>query len=143
MLFFVYSIILIFIFRAYELFIKRLFFSTLFFEKILQIENRVKTLLFIHLVINLYFKKIEKSRANYVKIQKILQLIEKAFYNDNNFINNSLLKLNSLKQYFCRHISLLKLFWKFLLMIIKKQLFLTTKKINKKTNTQTFINVLI
>ena len=76
----------------------------------------------IHLILNLYFEKTKKSRANYVKLRKMLQIIEKTFTEkQKNSILNLSLKLNIFKRQIKRHISLLKVFRKIITIIIEKQ----------------------
>ena len=63
-------------------------------------------------------------------MRKILQIIKKKFHNNNDFLRNLLFKLNSLKHYVQRHISLLKLFRKILKIVIEKQSSLNEQKKN-------------
>ena len=131
--FFVHSIIFIFISRAYELFIDRSFSSISSFEKVLQKKNKVEKSSSTHLIIELYFKKIEAFRVDYVKMREILQLIAKVFHNnDDNSIDDLSLKLNSLKKHVRRYIFMFKLLRKTLSIVIKKQSSLTIKKKSKK-----------
>ena len=90
-----------------------------------QQDEKTKKLFSIYLIIDLYFKKIKNFYTNYIKMRKILQLIAKNFYNNNDMflqdiLQNLSLKLNSLKRYIRRHISLFKLYRKALQIIIKK-----------------------
>ena len=86
----------------------------------------------------MYFEKTKNFRANYVKMRKILQIIKKSFYNNDDFLRDLLFKLNILKRYVRRHISLLKLFWKFLKIVIEKQSFLSERKKNQDIDKQRF-----
>ena len=108
-------------------------------------KNKIKKLLFIHLIIKLYFKRIEKLRTNYVKIRKILQLIAKTFHNNNNdSIKNLLLKLNNLKKHVCRYIYMLKFLLNITSIVIKNQSVLKIKKKSqRKKRIKFFLNVLI
>ena len=125
-------------FSSLRIFFDRSFFSTSSFEKILQRKNKTKKSSFTHLIIELFFERIEKSRVNYVKMRKILQLIAKIFHNDDdNSIKNLSLKLNNLKKHVRRHIFMLKLLRKILSIVIKKQSFLTIKKKSAKKTVQT------
>ena len=50
-------------------------------------------------MLDLYFEKIDKFRVDYIKLKKILQLIDQKFSNSQkNFVQNLSLKLNSLKR---------------------------------------------
>ena len=76
----------------------------------------------IHLTLNLYFEKTKESRANYVKLREMLQIIEKTFTKkQKNSMLNLSLKLNIFKRQIKRHISLLKVFRKIITIIIEKQ----------------------
>ena len=107
---------------------KRSLFFIFSFEKIKQQKNKSKKSSLIQLIIDLYFEKTENFRANYVKMRKILQMIKKDFYNNNDFLRNLSLKLNILKRHVRRHILLLKLLRKILKIVIEKQPFLNERK---------------
>ena len=101
----------------------------------MQKKNKTKKSSSTHLIIKLYFEKIEAFRVDYVKMREILQLIAKVFYNDDdNSIDDLSLKLNNLKKHVRRHIFMLKLLRKTLSIVIKKQSSLTIKKKIKKKN---------
>ena len=124
--------------RVYEFFFKRSFFFISSFEEIKQQKNKSKKSLLIQLIIDLYFEKTKNFRANYVKMRKILQMIKKNFHNNDDFLRNLSLKLNILKRYVRRHISLLKLLRKILKIVIEKQSFLNERKKNQNINKQRF-----
>ena len=93
--------------RVYEFSLKRSFFFISSFEKILQKNKKIEKFSLIHLIIDLYFEKIENSRTNYIKIREILQFIAKVFHNDtNDFVRDFLLKLNNLKKHVRRYTKL-------------------------------------
>ena len=120
--------------RVYEFILKRPFFFIFSFKKIRQQKNKSKKLLLIQLIIDLYFEKTKNFRANYVKMRKILQMIKKDFYNNDDFLRDLLFKLNILKRYVRRHISLFKLLRKILKIVIEKQSFLNERKKNQNIN---------
>ena len=117
------------LFRAYEFSIKRFSFQTSFFEKVLQQKKQREKFFLIHLILNLYFERTKKFRANYVKLKKMLQIIEKTFTKkQKNSMLNLSLKLNIFKRQIKRHISLLRVFRKIITIIIEKQLSLAARK---------------
>ena len=64
----------------------------------LQQKKQRENFFLIHLILNFYFKKIKIFRTNYVKLKKMLQIIEKTFKNkQKNSILNLLFKLNIFK----------------------------------------------
>ena len=105
----------------------------------LQQEKQRKKFFLIHLILNFYFEKTKNSRANYVKLKKMLQIIEKTFTKkQKNSMLNLSLKLNIFKRQIKRHIFLLKMFRKIITIIIEKQSSLATRKkkkfVDKKLN---------
>ena len=120
--------------RVYEFFLKQSFSLISSFKKIKQQKNKLKKLLSIYLIIDLYFEKTKNFRVNYVKIRKILQMIKKSFYNNDDLLRNLLFKLNSLKRYVQQHILLFKLLRKILKIVIEKQSFLNEQKKIKINN---------
>ena len=99
----------------------------------MQKKNKIEKSSSTHLIIKLYFEKIETFRVDYVKMREILQLIAKVFHNNNdNSIDDLSLKLNNLKKHVRCYIFMLKLLRKALLIVIKKQSSLTIKKKIKK-----------
>ena len=115
--------------RAYEFSIMRFSFQTLSFEEMLQQEKQSEIFFLIHLILNFYFERTEKFRANYVKLRKMLQIIEKTFTKkQKNSMLNLSLKLNIFKRQIKRHIFLLKMFRKIITIIIEKQSSLATRK---------------
>ena len=124
--------------RVYEFFFERSPFFISSFEEIKQQKDKSEKPSSIQLIIDLYFEKTEDSRANYVKMRKILQMIKKGFHNSDDFLRNLSLKLNILKRHVRRHISLLKLLRKALKVVIEKQSFLRERKKNQNINKQRF-----
>ena len=128
--------------RVYESFFEfSSLFETLSFKVIKQQKKKNIISFSLHLALSLYFERIERSRAKYVKLRKIFQLFlrsRKSFSTSTkeemkiDFISTLLLKLNSLKRQIYRHISMLQLMRKTLSIIIEKQLSLVARQKNQR-----------